>query len=285
MATTAFPMLARIIKERGIARTTLGTLSLSAGAFGDAVSWCILAVVLAVFKSDPTLAVVAVGGGGLYAVGVLTIGRRFLKPLARGADGGAGITPSVLVMVLVLVLGASWYTNTVGIHAIFGAFLLGAAMPRGAFSTQLEQVLEPMVRGLLLPMFFVYSGLNTQLGLVNSVALWGVVGLVMAVSVLGKGVACWGAARIEGIPQREALAIGSLMNARGLIELILLNIGLAAGFITPTLFTIMVLMAVLTTLMSSPLFELVYGRHYRVPGTTELRVPPSSRPVSPRLRP
>jgi len=155
----------------------------------------------------------------------------------------------------------AWITDAVGIYAIFGGFILGIAMPRGFFAKQLKKTLEPIVTNFMLPLFFIYSGLNTSLGLVNSWLLWGITLLVFLAALFGKGVACWLAALLNREPQREALAIGSLMNARGLMELILLNVGLQAGIITPTLFTMLVLMAIVTTLMASPIFELVYGRH------------------------
>ena len=143
---------------------------------------------------------------------------------------------------------------------MFGAFILGTAMPRGVFARDLQQFLEPLTTNFLLPLFFVYSGLNTRIGLVNTPFLWGITLLILLVACSGKGIACWLAARLQGENQRDALAMGTLMNARGLMELIILNIGLERGIIAPTLFTIMVLMAIVTTLMASPLFELVYRR-------------------------
>jgi Kef-type K+ transport system membrane component KefB len=134
-------------------------------------------------------------------------------------------------------------------------------MPSGFFAQRLTANLEPLVIAFLLPLFFVYSGLNTQIGLLNTPKLWAVTLGILAVSVAGKGIACTLAARLKKVPFRESVALGSLMNARGLIELILLNIGLQAGIITPTLFTILVLVAVVTTLMATPVFEWVYGRH------------------------
>jgi Kef-type K+ transport system membrane component KefB len=155
----------------------------------------------------------------------------------------------------------AWFTDAIGIYAIFGAFILGVAMPSGFFAQRLTSTLEPLVTTFLLPLFFVYSGLNTQIGLVDSPGLWAVTLGLLVVSIAGKGVACTLAARMKKVPMRESVALGALMNARGLIELILLNIGLQAGIITPTLFTILVLVAIVTTLMASPIFEFVYGRH------------------------
>ncbi len=263
IAITAFPMLARIIFERGLAGTSLGTLALAAGSTDDAISWCILAVVLAVFKQNAAIALLAVIGGALYAVVTLTIGRALLRNLGRMADRLGGITGPMLVIVLMLVMFCGWLTDIIGIYAIFGGFIVGIAMPRGLFAKHLKNILEPIVTNFLLPLFFVYSGLNTSLGLINSWLLWGLALLILVVAVFGKGIACWLAALCNKESHRDALAIGSLMNARGLMELILLNIGLQQGIISQTLFTMLVFMAIATTLMASPLFELVYGR-YRV---------------------
>lgn len=263
IAITAFPMLARIIFEKKLTGTSLGTLALACGATADAVSWCILAAVLAIHRNSPMLAVIAIGGGLLYTLVLLTIGRRGLQPLGRMAEENQGVSPSMLSTVLILLMACAWLTDIIGIYAIFGAFLLGVAMPSGFFATNLTDKLEPLTTKLLLPLFFVYSGLNTQIGLVNTPALWAVTLGLVVVAVVGKGVACAVAARLSRVPLRESVALGALMNARGLIELILLNIGLEAGIITPTLFTIMVIVAVVTTLMTSPIFEWVYGRHRR----------------------
>lgn len=264
IAITAFPMLARIIFEKKLTGTSLGTLALACGATADAISWCILAAVLAIHRNSPMLAVVAIGGGLLYTLVLLTIGRRGLSPLGRMAEENQGVSPSMLSTVLILLMACAWFTDIIGIYAIFGAFLLGVAMPSGFFAANLTDKLEPLTTKLLLPLFFVYSGLNTQIGLVNTPALWAVTLGLIVVAVVGKGVACAVAARLSKVPMRESVALGALMNARGLIELILLNIGLEAGIITPTLFTILVIVAVVTTLMTSPIFEAVYGRHQRV---------------------
>jgi Kef-type K+ transport system membrane component KefB len=276
IATTAFPMLARIIFEQRLSGTPLGTLALACGAADDALSWCILAIVLAIHRGSPVLAAVAIIGGVLYSLLLLTVGRRMLSVLGTMSERQNTITPPVLTTVLILLMACAWFTDTIGIYAIFGAFILGVAMPSGFFADRLTTMLEPLVTTFLLPLFFVYSGLNTQIGLLNSPTLWAVTLGILLVSIAGKGVACTGAARLKKVPWRESVALGSLMNARGLIELILLNIGLQAGIITPALFTILVLVAIVTTLMATPIFEWVYGRH-RVddpPG-------PSSRSASP----
>ena len=273
IAITAFPMLARIIFEKQLAGTSLGTLALACGATADAISWCILAVVLAVHRGSAATAVVAIGGGLVYTVVLLTAGRRAFRSFGTRADERGEVSAPMLGSVLILLMGCAWFTDAIGIYAIFGAFILGAAMPSGFFAERLTGIIEPLTTTLLLPLFFVYSGLNTQIGLVNTPALWAITLGVLVIAILGKGVACAGAARLCQVPAREALALGSLMNARGLIELILLNIGLEAGIITPTLFTILVLVAIVTTLMASPIFEFVYGR-FRIPANSPEQASP-----------
>lgn len=260
MAITAFPMLARIIYENGLTGTPLGTLALAAGSIDDAAAWCVLAIVLASFSGDATIALAAIGGGILYALGVLTIGRVLLRRLGTIAERSDGVNERLLSFVLMLVMLGAWFTDRIGIYAVFGAFILGTAMPRGRLAHDVQRALEAVTKNLLLPLFFVYSGLNTRIGLVDSPYLWGIVLIILLCACLGKGIACWAAARLNGEPNREALAIGTLMNARGLMELIILNIGLDRGIISPTLFTMMVIMAIVTTLMASPIFDLVYRR-------------------------
>ena len=264
IATTAFPMLARIIYERQLSGTPLGTLALACGATDDAMSWCILATVLAIHRGSAAVAATAIIGGILYTLLLLTVGRKALRVLGTVSERRNTITAPVLSTVLILLMTCAWFTDAVGIYAIFGAFILGVAMPSGFFAQHLTASLEPLVTTFLLPLFFVYSGLNTQIGLVNSPTLWAVTLGILIVSIAGKGIACTLAARLRKVPFRESVALGALMNARGLIELILLNIGLQAGIITPTLFSILVLVAIITTLMATPVFEFVYGRHRKM---------------------
>ncbi len=260
MSITAFPMLARIIHERGLSGTSLGTLALAAGSMDDAAAWCLLAAVLASFGGDVMIAISAIGGGLLYASVVLLIVRPLLGRLEPIAQRHHGVNGAMLGFILMLLMLGAWFTDYVGIYAVFGAFILGIAMPRGLVTRELQRLIEPITTNFLLPLFFIYSGLNTQLGLVVMPSLWGITLVVVLAACLGKGMACWAAARLSGENNREALAIGTLMNARGLMELILLNIGLQRGVITPTMFTIMVIMAIVTTLIASPVFEWVYHR-------------------------
>lgn len=267
IAITAFPMLARIIHERGLSGTSLGTLALAAGAIDDAAAWCVLAIVLASFGAGPAIAVKAICGGILYGLFMTTLGRRWLQPLGRSVEKAGHLTTTHLAILLTLFCLAAWAMDAIGIHAVFGGFLLGSALPRGRLTAELRRQVEPFAVVFLLPMFFTFSGLRTRLDLVNSPYLLWVALVVLAASILGKGVACWAAARLNGEDNRTALAVGTLMNSRGLMELIILNIGLQRGVIGPALFSIMVVMAIVTTLMASPIFEWVYGRHARRAGT------------------
>ena len=266
IALTAFPMLARIIHERGLSNSALGTLSLTAGAFDDAASWCVLAIVLATFGAGPGVAVLAIGGGLLFALFVIFVGRHLLKPLGRMVEQKGEMTYTVLAITLILFCAAAFFMDAVGIHAIFGGFILGTAMPRGKFVEELKKKVEPLAVVLLLPMFFTYSGLNTRMDMVNTPELLLIAGGVLIASVIAKFGACYIAARFSGQDNRTALGIGALMNSRGLMELIIINIGLQKGIIGPTLFSMLVLMAIVTTVMASPLFELVYGRKARESG-------------------
>ena len=269
IALTAFPMLARIINERGLANSSLGTLSLTAGAFDDAVSWCVLAVVLATFGAGPGVAVLAIGGGLAYTLFIMIFGKRLLAPLGRIVEREGEMSSAVLGITLALFCTSAFIMDAVGIHAIFGGFILGTVMPRGLFAEELKRKVEPLAVVLLLPMFFTYSGLNTRMDMVNTLPLLLIALGILAVSILAKFGACWAAARISGEDNRTALGIGALMNSRGLMELIIINIGLQKGIIGPTLFSMMVLMAIVTTMMAGPLFELVYGRKARESGELE----------------
>ncbi|MBB3695816.1 cation:proton antiporter [Sphingomonas sp. BK580] len=266
IALTAFPMLARIINERGLADSSLGTLSLTAGAFDDACSWCVLAVVLATFGGGAGVAILAIGGGLLWALFVVLAGPRLLAPLARKVEREGELSLTSFAVVMIAFCFSAFLMDVVGIHAIFGGFILGAVMPRGLLTAEIKRKLEPLTVVLLLPMFFTYSGLNTRMDMVNSSELLLIALGVLAASVIAKGGACYLAARLSGEDNRTALGIGALMNSRGLMELIIINIGLQKGIIGPTLFSMLVLMAIVTTMMASPLFELFYGRRGRENG-------------------
>lgn len=273
MSITAFPMLARIIKERGLAGSNVGVLALAAGATDDAVAWCILALVLSCFKNDPSVVLMALGGGALYAIVVL---KGLMPALAARQDlilRRLGSKSNALAATMVLLFLGAWFTDAVGIYAVFGAFILGVAMPRGQISENLRHDLEPLASVVFLPLFFIYSGLNTRIELlVNPTTLLYTV-VVVVLACLGKGFACAYIANRSGQPRKESLMIGALMNARGLMELILLGIGLERGIITPTLFAMMVLMAIVTTLIASPVFFALYRNDSEVLAGREITAP------------
>jgi Kef-type K+ transport system membrane component KefB len=259
MCITAFPMLARIIHFKRLNGTAMGTVAIGAGALDDATAWCLLAVVLASFDNQWGSALWNIGGGAAYVA--LTLG--VLRPLLGRFSGWwmreGRLNEAGLVVALALMALGAWVTDAIGLHAVFGAFVMGAAMPRGPVVRELTAKIEPLTIALLLPLFFTYSGLNTKIGLLNTPHLWLMCGAVLVAAVLGKGIACWIAARATGIPNREAMGIGILMNARGLMELIIINIGLQRGIISEGLFAVLVIMAVVTTLMASPIFERLVG--------------------------
>jgi Kef-type K+ transport system membrane component KefB len=270
IAITAFPVLARIIHDRGLSGTIIATQALSAAAIGDAVAWCVVAVVLASLGAGAGIAWLAIVGGMVLAALLISLGPRLFAPLGRLAEreheAGQALSPGVLAAALMLCTLSAWVSEAIGLHAVFGAFLIGAAMPRGVFAQRLRQLLEPFTLVFLLPVFFTYSGLNTRLTMVDTPELLWIAAAILGASIFAKFVACWAAALIAGQGNRRALGLGALMNARGLTELIIVNIGLSAGIIGPALFSMLVLMAIVTTLMASPLFELVYGRGARARG-------------------
>jgi Kef-type K+ transport system membrane component KefB len=275
MAITAFPVLARIIHDRGLEGTSIATQALSAAAIGDAVAWCVVAVVLASLGAGAGVALLAIGGGALLAAGLIAYGPGLLAPFGRWAqlqhDAGQPLSPTVLAVALMLCTLSAYVSDVIGLHAVFGAFLIGTAMPRGVFAQRIRALLEPFTLVFLLPVFFTYSGLNTRLTTVDTPQLLLIAGAILAASIFAKFVACWAAALAAGQGNARALALGALMNARGLTELIIINIGLQAGIIGPALFSVLVLMAIVTTLMAAPLFELLYGRAARARG----EIPPA----------
>jgi Kef-type K+ transport system membrane component KefB len=250
MSITAFPMLARMILERGLTGTVTGVIALSAGSIDDVVAWVLLAAVVGGISGNPMLFAVAIVGGVIYA-GVCF---KILRPFFNWAHAKFEERTTMGIVVFILAVCA-WFTDLIGLYSVFGAFMLGVVLPRGGFSERLASQIGPLTTALFLPVFFTYSGLNTKIGLVNSMFLWLVCAVVVLAAVGGKLLACYAAGRLSGQKHSDSLAVASLMNARGLMELILLNIALQAGAITETLFTIMVIMAIVTTLMAAPCFN------------------------------
>jgi Kef-type K+ transport system membrane component KefB len=261
LAITAFPMLARIITERGHAGTRHGSLALASGAIDDAVAWIMLAVVLAAAAGKVGPAVLTAGGAVLLGVLLWYAGR----PAARALMATDRLDDRTrLLGTVALLLLTAWYTDEIGLYAVFGAFALGVIMPRSPRVDGVVDALAPLAGTVFLPLFFTYSGLRTHFALLGNPAVLVFALACVALAVAGKFGACWGAARLRGEPQSVALRVGALMNARGLMQLIALNVGLEAGIVTSALFTVLVLVALVTTLMTTPLLTLVERREARV---------------------
>lgn len=259
MAITAFPVLARIIYDLGLTQTTVGTIALGAAATDDVTAWCLLAVVLATVSNSPVTVVLALGGGLAYAWFMFVIGRRLFARFELMTTTRAGLPSSLLLLVALILLVSAVFTDNVGIHSIFGAFVLGTVMPRGRSAAEVQRAIEPLAVTVLLPVFFAYSGLNTNVQTLADSMLLRVAGAVVVVAFVAKGGACFLASWSSGTGFRTAAALGALMNARGLMELILINIALDRGIITSSLFTILVLMTIVTTMVAAPTFRLIYA--------------------------
>lgn len=263
MAITAFPVLARILEERNLMALPLGALAISAAAIDDVVGWSLLAAVVAFTRAGSPAGVLAtLAGIAAYAAVLFTATAPLRRWLERRHQAGEALGEIWLPLLLSGALFSGLATDALGVHVIFGAFLWGLCMPREPEWQQwLSLRLETVVLRLLLPLFFATTGLQTRIGSLHSPALWLAGGLVLLVAVLGKYLGVWWVARASGVPKREAQALGWLMNTRGLTELVVLNVGLSLGVITPALFTIGVLMALFTTAMAGPLLKrLGYGR-------------------------
>jgi Kef-type K+ transport system membrane component KefB len=260
MSITAFPVLARILSERGLMQTRVGAVALTCAAVDDVTAWCLLAFVVSLVRaSDLMEAVVTTVLALAYSGFMLAAVRPFLARLGARVAKGRGLTQNVVAMVLLLLLSSAWVTERIGIHALFGAFLFGAIIPKEhGLAEGLAKRVEDVAVVLLLPIFFAFSGLRTQIGLLNSAEAWTTCGVIILLACLGKFGGSAVAARMTGMPWREAGAIGVLMNTRGLMELIVLNLGLDLGVISPTLFTMMVLMALVTTVITTPLLKWIY---------------------------
>jgi Kef-type K+ transport system membrane component KefB len=262
MSITAFPVLARIITENNLQNTRLGTLALTCAAVDDVTAWCILALAIAVTRTNSMAgAVPTIVYSVAYIGAMLTLGRWLLGMLSTYYDRTGKLSQLLLAGIYMAVVTSALITEAIGIHLIFGAFLLGAAMPKNpSLVRKIAEKTEDFVLIFLLPIFFAYSGLKTEIGLLNSPELWGLCVVILGVAIVGKYVGTYYAARSCKIEKREASALGWLMNTRGLTELIVLNIGLELGVISPLLFTMLVIMALVTTFMTSPLLEWTYPK-------------------------
>ncbi|SJZ69117.1 Kef-type K+ transport system, membrane component KefB [Enhydrobacter aerosaccus] len=255
MSITAFPVLARILTDLELGGTALGTLALACASIDDLGAWCLLAIAIAMTKTHSIdAALPTIVGIGLYAVVMATAGRAALKYFLSRYGIDRHEYKTLFTFLYVLVTFSALFTEWIGIDVIFGGFIIGAVMPKGSKAiATLKAETENFVSTFLLPIFFAYSGLNTRIGLLDSPSLWLVCLIVVGVAIAGKFVGVYATARLGGVPRQEAQALGWLMNTRGLTELIILNVALKLGVISPTIFTIFVIMALITTMMTSPL--------------------------------
>ena len=270
MSITAFPVLARILAERNLIRTELGSIALACAAADDVTAWCLLALVVSVVHSTGASAALlttleAIG----FAAFMLFVVRPLLARLGARITTRENLTQNVVAFTFVLLLISAFTSELIGIHALFGAFLFGCIMPRqGDYAHALAERLEDFVVVALLPLFFAYSGLRTQLGLVVGLQDWLLCLTLIAVACLGKFGGSFCVARWTGMSWRDSAALGILMNTRGLMELIVLNVGLDLGVISPKIFTMMVLMALVTTVVTTPLLAWVSPRSFQRPDLT-----------------
>ena len=302
MSVTAFPVLARILTDRGIHKTRMGAIALTCAAVDDVTAWCMLAFVVSVARAEAAGAVATIAMAlGFIALMILVI-RPTMARLSLVYGNRGRLTQGVMASIFIALLISASATELIGIHAVFGAFALGAVIPHDSgMARELTDRLEDIVIVLLLPAFFAYTGLRTQIGLVSGGEQWMMCALIVAVASLGKFGGSAIAARISGLDWRDSSALGVLMNTRGLMELIVLNIGLEMNVISPTLFAMLVIMALVTTFSTTPILHLITRRtgakleplpelgtfspEPAVAPQAPIRAHPVTRPVQPPPRP
>lgn len=259
MSITAFPVLARIVQERGIHKTRLGTIVITCAAADDITAWCLLAAVIAIVKAGSFVSsIYTIGLAISYVLMMLFVVKPFLKRVGDLYAKKNNIKKPVVAIFFLMLIISSYLTEIIGIHALFGAFVAGAIMPDIAkFRNVFIEKVEDISLILLLPLFFVFTGLRTEIGLINEPYLWKITGYIILVAVVGKFLGSALAARFVGQSWQESLTIGALMNTRGLMELVVLNIGYELGVLSPKIFTMMVIMALVTTFMTGPALDLI----------------------------
>lgn len=259
LSITAFPVLARIVQERGIHKTRLGTIVITCAAADDITGWSILAVVIAIAKAGSSVsALYTIALAIVYVFVMIKIVRPFLKRIGDLNATNTNLSKTYVAIFIVMLILSSWATEVIGIHALFGAFMAGAIMPANQkFRSLFAEKIEDIALVLFLPLFFVFTGLRTEIGLINEPYLWKITGLIILVATIGKLVGSALAARYVKQSWKDSLIIGTLMNTRGLMELVVLNIGYDLGILTPQVFAMMVIMALVTTFMTGPILDLI----------------------------
>lgn len=269
MSVTAFPVLARLLAEQGLRQTRLGALTLAAAAIDDVSAWCILAAVVGLARASTTGTSVlfVLGGAALFVLLMLTVVRPCLAWLAARRRDDGKLSHDTLAAIAIVMLASAWLTQRIGVHALFGAFVAGVVMPKEArLTAEVTSRFEDLLFVVLLPLFFAATGIRTSIVQLGDAALWGLFGLVMLVAIVGKIGGSALAARVAGLSWSDAAMLGALMNTRGLMGLVILNVGMEIGVMTPALYAMMVLMAIGTTCMTTPLLraiELARTRHWR----------------------
>jgi len=259
MSITAFPVLARIVQEKGLSKTHLGTIAIASAANDDVTAWCILAAVIAITKTGSFVSsLYTIGFAIVYVGAMLLLVRPFLKRIGDIYSNSEVLNKSIVAFLLLILILSSFVTQVIGIHALFGAFLAGVVMPQlPHFRKLIIDKIEDVSVTLLLPLFFVFTGLRTEIGLLNTPHLWIICGLFILVAVSGKFMGGAFTARILGETWKDSLSIGILMNTRGLMELIVLNIGYEMGILPPSIFVMLVIMALITTFMTTPALSVI----------------------------
>jgi len=259
MSITAFPVLARILKERNITKTKAGSMAIISAAIGDVSAWCILPFVIAIARAgDISNAWFSIFMTMIYVMGMIFVIRPILNKLSTRFFAEGNLHSTFTAIVFLILLSSAYLAEVIGIHALFGAFLAGAIMPnnfslRNIFTERIEDVST----FLLMPLFFAFTGLRTQIGLLNDSHLWLICALIILVAVAGKLIGSAFSSKLVGYSLKDSLSIGALMNTRGLMELIVLNIGYDLGILKPEIFTMMVFMALATTFMTAPALNLI----------------------------
>jgi Kef-type K+ transport system membrane component KefB len=260
MSITAFPVLARILTERNALGSRLGTVAIACAAVDDITGWCILAYIVALIRAEasPSPMWMKLGGIVLFAIIMIYGVRRLLRGFENVHRQKGALSESLMAFMLLLVLASALCTEALGIHLLFGAFLMGAIMPKEHhFVRYVLDRFETITVTMLLPLFFAFTGLRTNIGLLRGQEMWMYCGLIVLVATVGKLGGSMLASWLAGMPLREAAGLGTLMNTRGLMELVILNIGLDVKVISPALFSMMVVMALVTTFMTTPLLRLI----------------------------
>jgi Kef-type K+ transport system membrane component KefB len=274
MSITAFPVLARILQERKLLGTRLGAVAIACAAVGDVTGWCILAYIVVLIRSAHSTNSIWTTIGGIVVYGLIMIYgiRRLLRGFESVYQKRGELSENLMALMMLLVLASALMTEYLGIHLLFGAFLMGAIMPKEhRFVRYVLDRFETITVTLLLPLFFAFTGLRTNIGLVKGPQMWMYCGLIILVATLGKLGGSTLASWLSGMPLRESAGLGTLMNTRGLMELVILNIGLDIGVISPALFSMMVIMALVTTFMTSPVLQLICARELEESGFYKAR--------------